>query len=94
MKSKDDLLRSDREQHETINLHVRQLHRLANAFSLTGNDRLAFDLEGIADEIANASATLSGNASERINIDFQDAQKSSATILRAALAGATLAKQH
>lgn len=85
MVRKENLLISDREQHEIINAQVRQLHRISNAFSMTGNDTIAFELEKMADKIAEASATLSGNASERINIDFKESQESSGRILEAAL---------
>jgi len=86
---KDELQEADHAMHGLLNDCARELERLSRAFSLTGNSRVSEHLGQIARDIAEASATISSNSSERIHLDLREAEQASANILKTALAAAT-----
>lgn len=79
----EQLMRSTHGCHDTINYQVRELHRLSKAFIIVGNRDMAKTLDEIADSIADCSATISGNESERLNTYFQESQRQVTTTLSA-----------
>ena len=68
-----------------------RLSQLANAFQLVGNDQMAETLWSLGDDILEAKTVISEGISQVINVQYETAQKSSINMVKAALAGASLA---
>jgi hypothetical protein len=68
-----------------------ELNKIASAFSVTGNVDMANTLWRLSESIYNAKESISEGMSMEINQRLEYSQQASASILKAALAGAKLA---
>lgn len=78
---------------ECAELHrkVSHLHRLASAFAVTGNDRMADDLYGIAQTVETAVMAILEHNAHRLDSDLRTSQALSGAIVQSALAGVRMA---
>ncbi len=78
---------------QTLYRKSEHLHRLAHSFAVTGNDRVADDLFGVSETLEGVAKAISDHVSNHIDQSLKDVQQSSATMLRACLAGVVVGKQ-
>ena len=69
------------------------LTETANALQVTGNDHLSARLTEMAYILANASKSIHDTASRKVIADYAAADATSATMVKAALAGAATATE-
>lgn len=70
-----------------------RLQSLARAFQLTGNPAMAESLNDIGHYVNDAAEAIQRAAHQRIQDDLRESQIMSATVLKSALAGATVAQR-
>jgi hypothetical protein len=75
-----------------IEMVGQRLWHLANAFELTGNSEMAFSLREMSGSIYDGVKAARNAVSDHIHAEFKQAQESSTSVLKAALAGVKLAE--
>lgn len=71
----EELINSNFEQYRTISGVAQELHRLARAFHITGNDHMAEQLSALAKEVAEAGKTLQGNYAQEQNMRINETRE-------------------